>query len=502
MPRPQPSSASPAHHDRYSHRAILALPVGVVILLLFWLTRLDGLSSFPFFIDEGLHVFFSEMTIKVSPVAYASKYYLFSIWWWSVLGVPFGDPIWMSRATTVLATVVGLAAAVGLGKLAAGLWGALLVGLVYLFSTYHMFFERLALADPISAAAVLVAVYFSYRLTRRASLIDAFLAGLAAFIAVGAKLSALPYLAVPFAAWLVLRRNQPGQPRATWRWLAVALFTEAILMAVYVGVLLLIGSNPFGNAGDHVGLASGLSGILARVPDNFQELVRNLSVMLGPLGSIVLLIAFAWLVVRRRFYFLLCLLPPLLPFLLSAMQSSRYYAAPMSVLVVCVGVALADAANLHSRALKTLVLAALSLWALTNWLPFAWAINQNPLALPLPREERHEYLESDATGFGLRDVAAALAELDARRVVGLLANCQGLRYEVLNTVEVLCPTVNPNGETIPALRQTLEDNRSEGAFAVLEALPYLPDSAPGEVVASVDHPSGRPTLTVYRLGEP
>lgn len=498
MRRQSATLTSSAYARRYSRMATLALPVGVIILLLFWLTRLNGLSSFPFFIDEGLHVFFSEMTLKVSPVAYANKYYLFSIWWWSVLGVPFGDPIWMSRAATVLAAVVGLGAAVGLGKLAAGLWGALSVGLVYLFSVYHMFFERLTLADPISAAAVLVAAYFGYRLSRRTSDLDAVLTGLAAFVAVGAKLSALPYLSIPVIAWVVFVLKRPGHARAQFRWLVIALFTEGLLISIYTGVLILIGSNPFQNAGDHVGMAAGLGAMLARGPRNLSNIVSDVEKLFGPVGEIGLLLSIVWLVAKQRFYLLLCILPAVF-FLFSAMQSARYYAAPMSIIMVCIGVALADVARLRGRLPKLLVIAGLVVWALTRWLPFSWAMNNDPLNLRLSRDERHEYIESDATGFGLDEVATTLTDLQAERAIGMMANCQSLRYEVLGDIEVLCPGINPNGQSIPALRQMLEEHRTEGSYAVLEALPYVPDSAPGQVVATVDHPSGRPRLTIYRL---
>ena len=224
--------------------------------------------------------------------------------------------------------------------------------------------------------------------------------------------------------------------------------------------------------------------------------------MVGPAGMIALLLALVWLALRRRFYFLLCLLPPVLVFVFSAMQSARYYAAPMSILVVCIGVALADFARLRGPAPRLLALAAVSLWAVTSWLPFAWTMNNAPIDLQLPPDERHEYIESDASGFGLAEVETALTNAQAQRVVGLLANCQSLRYELLNRIDVLCPTINPNGDTIPALEATLHQYQTAGSFAVLEALPYLPQAAPGEVVASVQAASGRPRLTIYRLLEP
>lgn len=491
------------NHDRTltSSRRLTGglLLFGVVLLLLFWWTRLNGLRSFPFFIDEGLHVFFSERTLETNPVVYANKYYLFSIWWWSLFGVPYAAPIWLSRAVTLLACLPGVAAAVGLGRQAAGGWGALFAGLAYLFSSYHIFFERLALADPMSASAAIVAVYFGYRLSRRIRLGDAVLTGLAVFLAVGAKLSALPYLGLPVAAWVAFRAFDRHNRAAGLRWLAAALATEGVLMAVFVGVLVFVGDNPFANASDHVGLETGPLGMLARVPENASGMVANLVTFVGPLGMVVLGFSLLALLVRRRWYLLLVLIPPALVFLLSDMQSSRYYAAPMTLLIACAAVGLADLSTLAGRASRWAVLVALVVWGVTTGLPFLWTMNNAPLDLALPASDYHEYVVSDATGFGLADVAAVLDATQADHVIGLLANCQGLRYELHGRATVDCPTINPNGESIPALAALLEGNRNANTLAVLEALPYLPGTAPGQVVGEIRHPSGRPLLTVYRL---
>jgi hypothetical protein len=489
MKRPVKTNTLPTPPPR------LILFGSIVLILIYWVTRLYAIESAPFFIDEGLHVVFSEATLEVSPVAYASKYYLFSIWWWSFFNVPAGDPVWISRAVTVLACTIGLASSIGLGRMIAGVWGALLVGLIYLFSPYHMFYERLALADPISAAGVVTALYFGYRLTRRSRLIDAFLCGLSAFIAVGAKLSALPYLAIPVAAWLLLRPDR----RQQLRWLTTAIVTEGVLMTIYVGVLVLIGSNPFSNASGHVVSDDGIGGSLARIPAHLEGVMSDLVYMLGPVGMLVLVAALGWLLIRRQFYLFLCLLLPAMLFLFSAMQSARYYAAPMTLLVVAVGVALADITRTRARWAGPMFVALIGVWAVISWLPFSLTMAQSPDDLLLPPDERHEYLESDASGTGLDEIVETLIEEDATNVIGIMANCQGLRYEAVPEFETECPTINPNGESIAVLDALMEENRGDDVFVVLEDLPYLPEDAPGEIIETIEFESGRPTLTVYDL---
>lgn len=484
------------------------LSLCVVFLCIIWWTRLHNIARFPFFIDEGLHVYFSEVTMQtLNPVVYANKYYLFSIWWWGVFNPYLSEPIWLARVVTLLAVLPGAAAVIALGRLTAGLWGAALGGLVYLFSTYHTFFERLAMADPISGSLVLVAVYFGYRLTRRLHLLDAILTGAAVFLAIGAKLSALPFLGIPVAAVLTLSAQTRGGVRARpysladrLRWLGAALAAEFILMAVFIGVFIIIGRNPFGNAAEHARLGEhGILDTLLRIPTSAGYLIENLQGFIGIGGLIVIGVALIALLVRRQFYLLLCLFLPAVIFFLSDMQSSRYYAAPLNILLVCVTAALASLTARQNSAVKGAVVAAVCAWGVFGWLPFIHSTNTDPSHIPLPMRDYREYVSSDASGFGLEPVRDALREQDAVRVFGILANCQALRYVALHTVPIECPVINPDGRSIPALEQLLNDNRADGVYAVLEALPYVPESAPGTLVTTIDDPSGRPRLSIYRL---
>lgn len=482
---------------------LIALAVGILALLLFWFTRLPGIANFPFFIDEGLHVYFSEVTAQRHPFIYANKYYLFSIWWWTLFGVPFAAPIWLSRVVTLLAVLPGVAAVIGLGRQAAGARGALFGALLYLFSTYHFFFERLALADPISASAALLSVYFAFRLSQRVNHWDAALTGLAAFLALGAKLSALPYLGVPVAAALFLRPPH-ATPRQRWRWLAVALVTEGVSTALFVLALVIAGRNPFANAADHVGLSEGGIGeMLARIPRSAGYMLENLAGFITPAGVGLVALALLFLLVQRRFFLLACLIAPAAAFLLSDMQGSRYYAAPMGVLLLCLAVAFAELSNAYRKPLKPLIGALLAFillgWGWVGFRPFLAQMNDAPTSLALPAHDYREYLASDASGVGLETVRDLLRQHDAERVIGIMANCQGLRYESFGLFPVECPTINPSGETIPELEALMNASRAEDVYVVLEAIDYLPDSAPGRVVGTVNAATNRPRLTLYSL---
>ncbi len=199
---------------------VLWLSVG--LLLVFWLTRLIAIDVFPPFLDEVNHVWQAEMSFQSSPFAYTGEGRLFTLWLHMLFHSYQAATIWIMRSATLLVLLPGVAAVMSIGRMMAGLLGVLIAGLVYLFSAYHMFFERLALADPIAASAVMVALYFAYRLSRRASRVDAILTGIAVFVSVGAKATMLPYLGISVAAALTLRLAGRAW-RDNWRWLAIAL---------------------------------------------------------------------------------------------------------------------------------------------------------------------------------------------------------------------------------------------------------------------------------------
>ena len=87
----------------------------------------------------------------------------------------------------------------------------------------------------------------------------------------------------------------------------------------------------------------------------------------------------------------------------------------------------------------------------------------------------------------------------AREVFGLLSNCQGLRLVTGDGIEVSCPRINPNGQDVGALTSLMERNRRDGTFVVLERGSYVPETAPGELVAVIERPGDGPELRIYDL---
>lgn len=468
----------------------------VLLLLLFWLTRLLALDSFPPFLDESVHIHFGEVSLRTSPLAFAAEGRLFTIWWYLLFQPVQGASLWTARAAIVLVVLSGFAAAAGVGRIFAGWRGAVLAGLLLLFSSFHFFFERLALADTLSASAVIIALYFAARLSRRVDWRDALLCGVALFIAIGFKVSALPYLGIPIAAALTLR--PPGRLRRDQAiWLALALAVGVGLTGLFALALRFFDYDLFFLIGFHNRDAA--SGLAARLLQNAIAVFQTLMVYAGLPLMLALIAAVALLMLRRRWFLPLCLFGPLLVLLASERQTARFYLVPAAILLLCGAAGLASLPGCRRRtAFRFAVLAAL-LWGLFQWLPFAWTAARDPENLGLAPSDYAEYISGDASGFGLDEVGAFLEARQPRLVLGLLSNCQSLRYRALSVFPVECPRINPNGSDIEALAALMLEKRGAGVYVVLEDSPYVPRSAPGKLLVTIARPGGGPALAIHNL---
>ncbi len=465
--------------------------LAVILIGLVWTLHLRAVDAFPPFIDETIHMRSAELIARNgTPLEDITLGRPFTNWWFTLFQPT--APIWTARAATVLISLLTLAALMGIGRLAAGLYGMALFGLLYAFSGYHLFYGRLALADPVAGAAVALAIYFAYRLSRRAHWLDAALVGALLFAAFGAKTSTLPYFGVPIAAALTLR--PPGRRwRDNARWLIIALAVAFGLSGAFVVGLRILGYDYLTNS---LSLAVSSRGTtdptrilsLERIFQNARFTLETLSAYTGWLLMALLGAALAILIVRRRFYLPLVLLAPVAVIWFNQEQQLRYYIVPVALLLLCGAIVLAD--SIKRAPYPQAIVGLVALVALIGWLPFA---SSDP---PLPAADRAQYMESDAAGFGLAQVLAALPS-DAERVIGILSNCQGLRYLAAQRDLIECPPLRPDGQDIEALTALLEASRQPGTYAILEALPYAPAQSPGQAVAVIE--AGRPTLTVYRL---
>ena len=126
-----------------------------------------------------------------------------------------------------------------LGRRLYGVFGGLLAATLYAFAAQAIQLSHFFAMDPASTTFVVLAVYGGVLMVQERSWRGVFLAGIGAGLAISSKFSALPILAVPFTAILVLewRRGDPGRSidggRGAGRYLAHLLVSYAVAAAVF-----------------------------------------------------------------------------------------------------------------------------------------------------------------------------------------------------------------------------------------------------------------------------
>ena len=484
---------------RISWQFLLA---AVVLLLNFWATHIVAIDQFPMFTDEAFHVRYARNVIEKGPLYRASAGRVFAVWLFALTQADANAAILVSRVTSVLAVLPGVAALIASGSLLAGRWGGVLVGILLILSPYHLFFERLALADPASASAISLALYFTIRLVRRVSFQDAMMVGVMIFIAFGAKVSALPFLALPVAGVLFLNPRQRTLGQSVG-WLVVGLGVGCALTFGYLALAAFRGYNPLfhllrgtGQAG---GSAETVTLLLNRIPRNIGNNVINLSGFLGVAGVALLLVALVILVWQRRWFLPALVAGSMAVFWLNTRADTRHIMASVNIAFVGAGVVLGGLMRGRSRQFQWGVLAIIVVIGLVVWLPFATTLYTNPLGLSLSADEYQQYLASEGSGSGLPELAATLADLEPDRILGIFANCWALDYLAGDRLHLECQSFNPDGSTVDTLSEVMANNRTEGVYAVLENLVYLPSDPPGQLVATIPRPAPGPALQVYDL---
>jgi hypothetical protein len=497
-----------------ARNSIGVLVLSVSFILVFWGIYLSHIDAFPPFIDEMVHIHTGEQILAARrPLEGVNLGRQFTIWLYALFTPAASDPIWLARTVTVLVWLPGAAGAAALARALGGWTAAFFTWLLLTFSAYHLFFARLALADVVAGSAVLVAMAVCTRLHWRNRVKDAALAGWLLFTAFGAKINVLPYLGVLVAAALALKPANASR-RANLRWLAVGLVVSIGLIALFTGLLRARGLDYVSNS---LSLAiSGRAALdlstlfdLTRVFGNAGFALESLAAYFGAL-PLALLIGSAALLPRiiahsqdqsrngLAYYLLLCLTAPTLLLWINLPQEMRFYLVPAALLLVC-GAAAMSAITGSSRVRLAIASFAIVIWGASTGLP-AWLNSAaDPAALARAAADRQQYVLSDATGFGFGEIEAVLAGRPVMRVIGLLPNCQGLRYFLGPVYAVECPPLRPDGQDVDAAYALLVSSQAPGLIAVLEQIPYGPANSPGRLIGSVANPDGRLRFRIYDL---
>lgn len=390
--------------------------LAVGLLLVYVASRAAGITALPGFVDESWHTMWAlsiaEGRRLFRPWEFGKGLSVFA----NALVLPWfsGHVLEASRLLTTAFGALTLLATWGLSRRLYDDRTALVAGLFYVLCPFTLFYDRLALTDPVMSTFSALTLLASVRLARSRRPRDAVLTGLALAALILSKALGVMLVHIPAAAWLALARPRRRGARA----LALAYVVAGILVAWPLWSFLTVS----GAVGQAVGGAGA---------EPLERLARNL-----PLVE-------EWLVGWWTL--------PLLLLALAGTLAASVRRQPSGLLLAAVWLAplvalLPTAGHWYPRYLlfmgvPTLILAARALTSVTSWAaerlgdPFeAWKhvilatattlvllpslrtdvhLWVEPSRAPLPAIERMQFIDGWPSGYGVRETVAFVGqELD------------------------------------------------------------------------------------------
>jgi hypothetical protein len=371
----------------------------VVVLLLYWATRLPALDVLPLHNDEGLHLTRAVEVWNLHPFWEIRDGKIINHWLIAAF-YPQNAPVFVGRFATVLVGFVGLAAAFTLARRHFGLYPALFASVAWITSPYLFFYERLAFSDAEAGAIAVVAVLAALRLARTSRQRDAVLTGLALATAMLFKFTAAPF-AVSVALIVLLLSRASLSHRLLQ--LATIGVVVAASFAVPLGYLALRGRDFFGIALGWI--STGSAGDEATGPvANLIRLQEQLGGYGLPLWSAFMGVGLLLLVFRGRRGLVLVgalLLPLAAMILLGTQVLSRHYVVVLPLALTLGGIGIGTLVS-RSRLPWRRILALVAVQA-TLFVMFAMLAYDEPEHLPLPPGDRSQMITDHSGGYGLRE---------------------------------------------------------------------------------------------------
>lgn len=482
------------------------LGVIVVLLLCHVGLRWYMLTAQPAFIDEGYHVTHARIFWASSehPARYADGKVLFLMWLSPFMGNVQSD-LFVARASVGLLSTLSVAFIVALARQWAGKFSALIAGIGYIGMPYTLFYERMALSDPLANTLMLALVWQLTRWSKHPTFWGSVLVGgLLASVTLAKLLTAPLALLVPVS--IALWGSSDNFYRKIRHLLPHLIVIALVVIGLWLPMLLPIlqsqnTSRPM-TLVDPIVLSEGVSRVeyvLALLPSIENLLPLPIAVLSGL--CVVLLLAFAKDKRPLWFISIMSVLVIGLPLAFASIITSRYLLPLASGSVL--GVALWVGVALRQHPLLGRTSAVISLITiLYGCLPFVWHTLQTPNAPPITARNHTEYVSGILnTERSARQAAEVLNQLSDE--VPLFATwwiCYMMTFEMERPLMCLDRPLTPEIFT-----QTVSPHLAVGQvgyiavshYATAEAIQYFaPSSYRWELVGQFQR-EVNPTYYVY-----
>lgn len=455
-----------------SKRSITLFIIALALLLQFLLRAYHPLALAGY-ADESHHIRRAEVAWEFTedPVASYQPGKLLLYYYLGLFETDRDQYLLISRLAVALISLLSGAAIYGIGKrLYSPQAGAIALWL-YVTLPYTFFFDRLALADPLTLALLLVTLWVLLIWQRSTSLRWSGLAALLMILTPMAKLTAMGIVAVP--PLLIFLNNRPNW-RAYLRPVAgmyalfalvwIPMFTPAIIGEIRGG------DNRVVLVGDYLlNIHEPEQNFIENLADNLWEVVYQSAFYLSWYGVALVGIALVWILYRRPKRALLLLgllLITWLPtILLGSYPSTRYLQIGVPFLILMVAIGLQEIATLLTSSLhRQGIYWLLGFYALVWCLPFWTQTITKPHLLDIPPDDLWRYVQSGTAGYGYLEAvpylqAEAKTEQRPVYVYGILGSCHLMRLYLPSPdpVTLTCAQLETGRQLSP---QTIELIRS------------------------------------------
>jgi len=414
----------------------------VVLLGLYFATRLINLTLLPVFNDEAIYVqipqamgqdLFAPLQIRDSKFTLA--------WLTAVFSILPGDPLRSARWASVFAGGLSLLGIYLIGRQIYSRRVGTIAAMLYLISPLTLFHDRMLLADVTLNTCGIYTLLFSLLLMKRDCLADALGMGLSMGLGMLSKLPGAFFLSVPLMTSLLIPKAHKGG--LVKRLLLSYCFPVLMVLPVLFHPSLMEFT---GKVKDFSVATSGLT-VSAWMELTKKNAIVALSDLEPYLILPILLICGISLVIamyrkdkRGLLLSVLCLMP-----FLGLVGSSKgwlpprfflFVVSPLLVLAAWGIVEIADGvaslldkrSNLSPHTLgvtRDVFLAGFLIPLSIPSIGFDHAILSDPTQAPLPRVDRVQYIEGWPAGYGIPEVVTCIREQANGKRVKVIANSSG-----------------------------------------------------------------------------
>jgi 4-amino-4-deoxy-L-arabinose transferase-like glycosyltransferase len=519
-------------------RPAFVLLLIILVFLFHFFLRAHRPTNLPLFIDEDRHLRRAAAIEDLWTLGQNShgKYLLYI--WLAPFNTERSEALYASRVAVALFSLIGLAALYALTRWFFGQRAAFIAILFYALAPYALFYERMALADPLAGTVAAVAawqsVVFARRPTRRHAILIGVLVGLSAlakltmvFIAVLPVLAALLFGARGSPAWAEMPDKLAWLRRKLRLYFPLLVMAGLVSLLVWLPVLIPVGA-AIVQGEKYVLVDRYLAGDNLLKERNFDKLVgawNTFPMLLSPLmvlGIVIALLLAVWRFPKKSAYILGWLALAYLPtILLVGWVQTRYFMPGIFPLAMLFGagiVALADVRlprlpSLSPRTRARLALAigsgVLGVWAVLFALPFANHAAYDAPQIELPTRDERQYYQTRYSAYGLLDAMRYLQKNGHRagrevEVYGIMFMCRSMDLYPFAGVDLKCLRDEyPGAESDPTWDElTKQAHKIQPLYLIIEDYRDVPAQTAEldwERLRAIQRPKDGVWVTVWQV---